>query len=178
MEQTTVTDSNRDEFFKTVYSVQTFDSKRLLDIGPFKDKKIVAIDSCGFYYEQVFFKIFKIEYVHTAKEYKLTAFDRLFNKVENISEKADVLLLDHCPELFKYKSEIQLKNTLKILTTVVDPTHCLVRMDCATLGDDRLNDRFKNLCSIIPDNYVVDYLNYNRDTLSFKLLKKHEISIN
>ena len=179
MEQSQITESNRNDYFKTVYTVQTFAREELLDIAPFKDKKIVAIDSCGFYYQQLFFNIFKIEHVQTASAYKLDrdSFNRLFNNINNISEKGDVLLLDHCPLLFKYKSELELKTVLTTLTDIIKPTHCLIRMSCATLGDNRLTDRFKNLCSIIPNNYVVEHLHYTPLILSFKLLKKHELGI-
>lgn len=180
MEQTKVTDENRLDFFRTLYTVQNFSKNNLLDISQFKNKKIVAVDSCGFYYEKLFFDIFKIEHVQTVKQFQFAKnmFDKLYNKIENISEKADILILDHCPAIFKYKSEIELKNILETLTSSVSPMHCLVRMNSITLGDNRLTDRFKNLCSIIPETYIVTNLKFSPIELSFQLLKKNEFSIN
>jgi hypothetical protein len=174
MEQTKVTDQNRSDFFKATHVVQTFHKNDLINIAAFGSKKVIAIDSCGWHYENHFFKIIKFEHLQTVKEYNLdrSMFDKLFNNLETINEQTDVLLLDHCPNLFKYSTEIELKNILETLTSNTNPKHCLVRMSCVTLGDNRLTDRFKNLCSIIPDNYIVEQLSFDKNLLSFRLLKK------
>jgi hypothetical protein len=175
MEQTKVTNDNRIDYFLSVYRVQQFQKNELFDLSLYQHKKVVAIDSCGWYYQQLFFELTKIEHVQTVKEYQLDQkkFDRLFNKIENIKETGDVLLLDHCPEIFKYKTDIELKDILNVLTNNIQPEQCLIRMDCVTLGDNRLTDRFKNLCRIVPESYVVEYFNYSvASTLTMQLRKK------
>jgi hypothetical protein len=82
------------------------------------------------------------------------------------------LLLDHCPTIFKYKTEIELADILSIIIKNTDADLCLVRIDTVTLADNRLVDRFKNLSLIIPENYVINYFMYNQKELSFKLTKK------
>jgi hypothetical protein len=175
MEQQTVTNINNS--FKSVYFVQNFDQSKLLNISKFKDTKVVAIDSCGFHYENKFYPIVKIENLQTAKEYRFqrSAYDQLFNRVENINETADVLLLDHCPKLFKYKTLEELAQVLSILTSNIKPKHCLIRMSLVTLNDNRLTDRFKNLVSIVPDSYVVETAAYDCDHFTLSLLKREKI---
>jgi hypothetical protein len=176
MEQTNVTDSNRIAFFQQVYAVSTYSQKELLDIQEYRDKKILAVDSCGSHYEKMFpeVTITKFEHVQTVKEYQLPQgyFNKLYNKIENIKEKTNVLLLDHCPTIFKYKTEIELADILSIIIKNTDADLCLVRIDTVTLADNRLVDRFKNLSLIIPENYVINYFMYNQKELSFKLTKK------
>lgn len=181
MEQTKVTKENRIDFFKIVYTVQSLPKDELFDLSLYKDKIVVAVDSCGFYYEQLFFNVKKVEYIETVKQYKfdISMFDKLFTDPTNISIKCDVLLLDHCPVIFKYKSVSELKHILSTMVDKMQPMHCLVRMNCATLNDNRFTDRFKSLSSILPDNYIVENFNYDvRNQLSFKLLKKHDFSFN
>jgi hypothetical protein len=176
MEQTKVTNNNRDAFFQQVYTVLSYSSKELLDIQEYQGKKILAIDSCGLHYEKMFptLSITKFEYLQTVKEYQLPSeyFDKLYNKIENIKEKTDLLLLDHCPAIFKYKTELELLNILSALTQNTDAKQCLIRMNTVTLNDNRFVDRFKALSSIVPPKYVINYFIYHQNILSFKITQK------
>lgn len=182
MEQTKVTNSNRDAFFRQVYTVVSYSKQKLLDIQDYQGKKILAIDSCGAHYEKMFptTTITKFEHVQTVKEYQLSLehFNKMFNKIENIKEKTDVLLLDHCPTIFKYKTEVELLNILNILTQNTDAKECLIRIDTFTVNDNRLVDRFKALSSIIPTNYIVNYFIYKQNILSFKITQKQNYVTN
>jgi len=178
MEKTKVTDKNREEFFKSTYKVQTLNKKQLFDLFNFENKKIVALDSCGFHYEKNFFKITKIEHIRTVKEYMLSNiyFDKLFNSLDTLKTECDVLLLDHCPRFFKYKSIDELQFILNLLTTNFNPKHCLIRFNTITLADNKLTNRFKNLCKIFPEDYLVDEFHYDRDELSAKIIKKNNLN--
>lgn len=177
MEQTKVTEENREDFFRKAYLVQTFSKSDLFSIEKYNQYPIVAIDSCGWHYESLFpdIKIIKIESIETVKEFNLdkTQFDKLFNNVSLIKFPDEcVLLLDHCPRIFKYRTENEMKGILKNLLESTNAKFCLARFVTATLGDNRLTDRFSNLIQIIPENYIVSSFVFNSRTFSFEIKRK------
>ena len=176
MEQTKITEHNRLEYYNNVYNVD-FIQANLIDIGRFSDQLIIALDSCGLIYKNYFptANIKIIEHVETAKQYQLARsdYDKLFNNTNAITvDKDGVLLLDHCPSIFKYKTQQELSDTLTTLTDTIDPRYCIVRLALITSGDNRLTDRFQNLSKIIPRKYSVVKFNYDQDYILIELKRK------
>jgi len=176
MEQTKITEHNRLDFYNNVYNVN-FIQANLIDISQFSDQLIIALDSCGLIYKKHFptANIKIIEHVETAKQYQLARsdYDKLFDNTNSITvDKDSVLLLDHCPSIFKYKTQQELANTLTTLTDTIDPKYCIVRLAVITLGDNRLTDRFQNLSKIIPRKYSVVKFNYDQKYILIELKRK------
>ena len=176
MEQTKINDQNRQDYYENVYSIE-YIKNNLIDISPYVNETIVAVDSCGYLYRDSFSNLTLqiVENLQTVKQFNLdrTYYDKLFDSPERITVvKNEILLLDHCPSIFKYKTLDQLVDVISILTKTIDPKYCIVRIALITLGDNRLADRFKYLSQIIPDNYIVCRYCYNMEYLTFEIKRK------
>ena len=180
MEQTKITEENMQDLYKSVYNVLSLPKSSLFDLDLYPDLPILAVDSCGWHYKNVFSKnnILKVEAVSTAKNYQLSKnqFDKLFVDATSIKFNDDcVLLLDHCPAIFKYKNENELNEIFYALLNNISAVICLVRINTTTLDDNRFVDRFTNLTKIIPSNYVVVKFEYTLRELKFEIKRKVKI---
>lgn len=176
MEQTKINDQNRQDYYENVYSIE-YIKNNLIDLSSHDGETIVAVDSCGYLYRNSFSNLTLqvIENLQTVKQFNLdhTYYDKLFDSLDRITVAKDaVLLLDHCPSIFKYKTLDQLVDVISTLTKTIDPKHCIGRIALITLGDNRLADRFKYLSQIIPDNYIVCRYCYDLDYLTFEIKRK------
>lgn len=183
MRQTTVTNDNRAEFYKNVYPVLRMDKNSLINLSHYKGTKIL-LDCAGWHY-QTFFpqqQIIKLENIQTCKNYSLTKqqFDIFykddhFPSISNVDD--GILILDHS-QVLKYKTVPELKQLLTELSCKIKTNEIILRVPLITMGDDRLTDRFLNLCNIIPDNFVAIEISYTLKIIFMHLKKKKEYDFN
>ena len=176
MEQVNITDQNRQFYYKAQYNID-YVKNNLINLGSHANETIVAVDSCGYLYRNHFSDL-TLQVVENSQMVKLfnldhTYYDKLFDSLESITVvRNGVLLLDHCPSIFKYKTLDQLVDVISTLTKTIDPKYCIGRIALITLADNRLADRFKSLSQIIPDNYIVCRYCYDFDYLTFEIQRK------
>lgn len=176
MRQTKVTDSNKEDFYKVVYPVSAMSKDRLLNIEDYPGTKVI-VDSAGLTYQLNFpsQNIIKIEKIQTCKEFQFNKnhFDKLYKDDPNfpVIKVKGTLILDHSP-LLKYKTETELKQVIKSLTECIYTETVVLRMAVSTMGDYRFTDRIRNLINFIPDNFLIENLNYDSQTITVRLKRK------
>ena len=183
MEQTTINDKNRNEFYKRLYPVLAMPKQTLLDVSAVMGTKII-VDSTGWYYREHFptEHILSVEHIHTCKNFKLdkSKFDKIFNDISfptiDISDPT-VLILDHAVFL-KYKTVIQIKELLSVMSEKCNSYHIMIRGSMNTLGDYRFEDRIKDFVSIVPDDFLITKLScyLAQYHIEMKKIKKYDIN--
>jgi hypothetical protein len=169
MLQTKVTDSNIQNFYKSVYFMQTDSREQLIDLTEFNNTCII-IDCCGAHYKTVFEKdVIILETIRSAKEYKFSRdqFDKLIdNQQDNnivwptVNVTTPVLVLDRSP-LLKYQS---ISSICKIISQAAEKYHAskiVVRHKLIFVDDLRTTDRFYNFQDFKIKNYCVEKFSYN-----------------
>lgn len=181
MQQTAVTDYNKEDYYKFVYPTSIMVKDSLLNLDEYPGTKIL-LDCAGWNYQLHFpaHNILKIENAHVCKEYQLVKnyFDKLYvnEKFPDIAIEG-TLILDHSP-LLKYKTNIELNRLLTNITDSIQTDTVVLRMSMITMGDYRFTDRFKNLINFIPDKFIIEHLTYNLKTLTAKLNRKKKYDFN
>lgn len=175
MRQTAVNDSNREDYYKFVYPVAAMPRDELLNLENYPGVKVI-LDCAGLNYQLNFpsQNIIKVENIQTCKEYQLNKshFDKLYKGFNfPVIDVEGTLILDHSP-LLKYKTEAELKQIVKSLTEYIHTGTVVLRMAASTMGDYRFTDRISNLINSIPDNFVVENLNYDLQTVTVRLKRK------
>jgi hypothetical protein len=182
MEQTKITASNRDDFYRNVYPVVGMDKSELINLDTLPGHKVI-VDSAGWYYEKHFadHKIVKFEHLQSCKNYQLdrSQVDYIFTdtKVPAVNIENSVLLLDHSNYL-KYKNAKELKETITYLLEKIQSNHIILRMSTINLNDSRFENRIQNLSNINPDNCVITVFNYNTHVLHVEMRTKKNYDFN
>lgn len=187
--QTKITDSNREQFFRNGYRVQSLKRSELIDLDLYQDMQLVAVDSCGWYYQDQFptANIIKVEGIQTCKTYKFprTHFDKLFDdrqqvpSIPTLNIKNSVLILDQSPTLFKYRDIAETRALIYQCCQAVNAKIARVRIPLMTFGDCRFCDRITSLVGVVPDNYITTLVYYNTKALDLEFRRKvdYEFSI-
>jgi hypothetical protein len=183
MEQTTINDKNRDEFYKQIYPVLSMPKQTLLDVSTIMGTKIM-VDSTGWYYREHFPTecILSVEHINTCKNFKLdkSKFDKIFNDISfptiDISGPT-VLILDHTLFL-KYKTISQINELLSMMSKKCNSYYIMIRGNMNTLGDNRFEDRIKDFVSIVPDDFLITKLSCDliKYQVEMKKIKKYDIN--
>lgn len=170
-------------FYKRVYPVQRMKKDELIDLEAlYNNKKIVIVDSCGWFYQQMFpnSDIYKIEGIDMCKNVSMDRekFDCLFDDRDYENQKfpnrpfdGSVLIIDHSP-LMKYRNGKQMRKVFNDLSQSIQPELIHVRMPLATTNDYRFSDRILELVNITPDNYVTTEFSYFLDVGKTALIAK------
>jgi len=180
--KTEVTDSNRNDYFRAVYKVQTLRKDELINLHQYSTFPIVIVDSCGWYYKEHFpnANIVKFEGIQTCKMYNLSPnhFDKLFNdnteipKIPNLDFKNSTLIIDHSPVLLKYRTVAQAKEILEQCCYAVSAETARIRMSLVTFGDERFCDRAASLLTMVPDNYIITSVHYTTEMFDVEFRRK------
>lgn len=182
-----------DSFYRHTYPVMKMSKSNLIDLdSEYAGKKIVIVDSCGWFYQEVFpnADIYKMESLYMCKNVSMakekidSVFDdRDFEKLKFPSRKFpdSVLIIDHSP-LFKYRNAVQMHEILTDLTECTQPELVHVRLPLRTTNDYRFSDRLHELVNIVPKNYITTEFLFNLNsimlTAKFKRLANYASSIN
>ncbi len=182
-----------DSFYRHTYPVMGMSKSSLIDLdSDYAGKKIVIVDSCGWFYQQAFpnADIHKMESLYMCKNVSMSKEkvdsvfdDRDFEKLKFPSRKfpSSVLIVDHSP-ILKYRDAAQMHEVLTDLTQCTQPELVHVRLLLFTTNDYRFSDRLHELVNIVPDNYVTTEFLYNINSrmliAKFKRLLAYESSIN
>jgi len=154
-----------DLFYQQIYPVMKMKRDQLIDIdSEYPDKKIIIVDSCGWFYQQMFVNadIYKIEGVCMCKNVSMSLEkidsmfdDRNFDKLKFPVKQfpGSVLVIDHST-IFKYRTGMQIQSVLTDLTQSIQSELVHIRMPLRTTDDYRLSDRLHELIKIIPNGYV------------------------
>lgn len=183
LNEITITDNNRQEFYQTVYNQQFFGKSSLVPLHRHPANQYVIVDCCGWYYQRQWpqHKILCIETETSVSSFNLdqTLFDEVINDKElpNIkwptaTEKNCILIFDHSPML-KYLDK---KNFLVVLDSAAEHYQAkkvIVRINHQLLDDFRLQDRFDTLCQLRLINYVVSEFKY--DELELHIVYKRKL---
>lgn len=171
LQQTQVTDQNRDQFYQRVYPQQLCSKQQLVNLNLFDVKNVVAIDCCGWYYRKLFLEktVLFVDPIKTALDFKLPK-DKIYKLVDN--RKDDVLvwpkfevsdcivLFDRSP-ILKYKSLSQLTSVFDTVVNTYQAQFLVVRLSTVFVDSNRLTDRFYDLASLKVKNFVVKQFDYN-----------------
>jgi hypothetical protein len=167
MLQTKANDTNYQDFYKSVYPMQTNSVGQLIDLSSYTNTTCVLIDCCGWHYKKLFptNRIISIEHVQTAKQFKLSAeqFDKLVDdqyRWPRLPVQDPVVVLDRSPML-KYHTLDDISNMLHNLASSYTPGKLILRANMLFIDDNRLEDRFYNLSSIALAGYVVEKFCYD-----------------
>jgi hypothetical protein len=184
-----------DSFYKHVYPVLKMKKDMLIDIESlYNNKKIVMVDSCGWFYQQMFpnSDIYKIEGIDMCKNVSMSRekFDCLFDDRDFKNQKFpsrpfedSILIIDHSP-LMKYRNGEQIRGVFNNLVQSIRPELIHVRMPLTTSNDYRFTSRILELVNLAPDNYVTTeflfYLDVEKHHLvaKFKRLKNYAQDFN
>lgn len=175
MLQTKVTDSNIQDFYKSVYFMQNESREQLIDLTDF-DNTCIIIDCCGAHYKTVFKKdVIILETIKSAKEYKFSKdqFDKLIdNRQDNnitwptVNVATPVLIFDRSP-LLKYQS---ISSICEIISQAAKKYHAskiVVRHKLIFVDDSRTSDRFYNFQDFKVKNYCVEKFSYDTTTKEY-----------
>ena len=175
MLQTKVNNANYQEFYKSVYSIQTDSVDQLIDLSSYTDVPCVLIDCCGWHYKKLFpnNNIISIECVRTAKQFKLSAdyFDELVDDRyvwPRLSVDRPVVVLDRSP-LLKYQTLNEIENFLHTLIASYCPMGIILRVNLLFINDNRLEDRFYTLSKIRLNGYVLEKFYYDVEKLMLEI---------
>lgn len=153
-----------ENFYRYVYHVLRMGKDELVDLPAlYPDRKIVIVDSCGWFYQQQFPQadIYKIEGIYMCKNVNMSRdkIDCLFDDTDFENLKfprrpfdQSVLLIDHSP-LMKYRDGQQIHQVLNAMTESVRSELVHLRMPLLTTNDYRFSDRVKEMSTIAPKNY-------------------------
>lgn len=182
-----------DSFYRHAYPVMKMHKSDLIDIeSEYVGKKIVMVDSCGWFYQQVFpnADIHKMESWYMCKNASMgkekvdSIFDdRNFEKLKFPGRNfpGSVVIIDHSP-ILKYRCALQMQEILTDLTQSTQAELLHVRLPLWTTDDYRFSDRLHELVNITPKNYVTTEFLYNINSGSivakFKKLLNYASSIN
>jgi hypothetical protein len=183
MEQTTINNKNRNEFYKRLYPVLAMPKQTLLDVSAVMGTKII-VDSTGWYYREHFptEHILSIEHINTCKNFKLdkSKFDKIFNDISfpkiDISDPT-VLILDHTVFL-KYKTINQINELLSMMSERCNSYYIMIRGSMITLADHRFGDRIKDFVSVVPSGFLITKLSCDlaQYSVEMKKIKKYDIN--
>lgn len=189
LRQTKVTDQNRNDFYHSVYRVQSLPVNQLIDLNLYA-LPIVLVDSCGWYYRNCFpnKQVIVVEGMQHCKTFNLKRdqFDRLFDdrvespRIPQINTTESVLVLDQSPILLKYRGVDELRETFNQLCNAANASILRIRLPLATMNDNRFQDRIKALVNLVPEAFITSFINYNTSTLNAEYVKKksYEFSVN
>jgi hypothetical protein len=165
----------------------------LIDIdSEYAGKKIVIVDSCGWFYQQAFpnANIHKMESLYMCKNVSMSKEkidsifdDQNFEKLKFPSRNfpGSVLIIDHSP-ILKYRNALQMQQVLTDLTQRTQPELVHIRLPLRTTDDYRFSDRLHELVNIVPKNYVTTEFLFNINSrlliAKFKRLLNYASSIN
>jgi hypothetical protein len=182
-----------DSFYRHVNPVMKMHKSNLIDIeSEYAGKKIVMVDSCGWFYQQVFpnADIHKMESLYMCKNVSMgkekidsVYDDQNFEKLKFPSRNFPgcVVIIDHSP-ILKYRSALQMQEVFTDLTQSTQAELLHVRLPLWTTDDYRFSDRLHELVNITPKNYVTTEFLYNINSGSiiakFKKLLNYASSIN
>lgn len=180
-------------FYRHVYPVMKMHKSNLIDIeSEYVGKKIVIVDSCGWFYQQVFpnADIHKMESWHMCKNVSMekekvdSIFDdRNFEKLKFPGRHfpGSVVIIDNSP-ILKYRCPLQMQEILTDLTQSTQAELLHVRLPLWTTDDYRFGDRLHELVNITPKNYITTEFLYNINSgliaAKFKKLLNYASSIN
>lgn len=176
MQQTKVTDDNRQDFYRVVYPVQRDAVAQLIDISAFREE-IIAIDCCGWHYAEKFNRsVIMVETTTSVKNYNLTQdhYTYLLDDSNDILRWPDlpdsqnaVLLLDRSP-LLKYLSLQEIDAVVDTMIKKYSPNRILIRGYLQFIDDCRLVDRLTNWGSFLDrPNYVTTKFIYDTDIMTY-----------
>lgn len=181
LQETRVTDKNRNAFYKMLYPVLAMPREKLINLNLYKNSTKIIIDSCAWHYKEVFpdHNIIQVESLQTCKAYQLprSRADVIYtSNFPAMPNPESVLILDHAP-LLKYKSTSQLHTMLTELADNTQANIIIVRMSAVTLGDYRFHDRVKELVNITPINFITTEFSYSSKviTANYKRLQQYDI---
>jgi len=169
VKQTQVTDSNRLDFYKTLYPMQMDDITGLIDISKEPDP-VIAVDCCGWYYQEIYQKnVIMLETIKTAHQFKLSR--KKFTKlIDNRSDdlivwpklecSINTILMDRSP-LLRYKTIPDLSHLLYQLGSTYNPEKMIIRGNLLVIDDYRLRDRFYNWIDFSVDGYIISKFLYD-----------------
>lgn len=182
MKQTKVNDSNRLDYYRTVYPVLNDHARDLIDISQ-ETNNVVAIDCCGWYYSQTFSKkITMLETMFTVKNYKLNP-DQFTKMVDNRDNRLvwpllpgvvdPVILLDRSP-LLKYHNMSKFRSIILDIIEIYRPIKLLIRGSLQFIDDSRLRDRIQSWHEFFPlPGYVTAKFLYDCENMLYVIdLKK------
>jgi len=182
MQQTKVTEDNREDFYKQVYPVVGMEKAELINLDNLPGNKII-IDSAGWYYEQHFpnQKIIKFEHLDTCSSYKFTKekFNYIFTneKIPTVDVGENSLIYDNGTYL-KYKNSAELKQSIQYFVEKFKSSVIVFRTTTITLNDSRFEDRPHNLLSIVPDEYIVTLFNFAPGHIHIEMKLKQNYDFN
>jgi len=182
-----------DSFYRHTYPVMRMHKSNLIDIeSGYAGKKIVIVDSCGWFYQQAFpnADIHKMESLYMCKNVSMSKEkidsifdDQNFEKLKFPSRNfpGSVLIVDHSP-ILKYRSAVQMQEVFTDLTQSTQSDQVHVRLPLRTTDDYRFSDRLHELVNIVPNNYVTTEFLFNINSrlliAKFKRLLNYASSIN
>jgi hypothetical protein len=184
VQQTKVTDSNRQDFYRAVYPMQKDAVDQLIDIS-FLGEPIVAIDCCGWHYAKLFNKpMIMVETTTSVDNYALTQdhYTHLLDDRNDILRWPDLpytqdgtLLLDRSP-LLKYRSLQELKDIVEEMIQKYRPSRVLIRGYLYFVDDCRLVDRLTNWFDFLNrPNFVTTRFSYDTDGMLYFIdFKRHQ----
>lgn len=181
MDQTSVTKTNQQEFYRYTYPVLGMPKHELIDISKYPND-VVIVDSAGWYYQQHFpnSNIIKIEHIENCKQYSLdrTKVDKIFNNsVPKLNCVDPVLIFDHAP-ILKYKNTQELKQFLDDFINIVNPAKVYIRLNPVTSGDDRFQNRITNFISLVPETFIVNSFTFFPTVITIEISRKKVYDIN
>jgi hypothetical protein len=179
--QTKVTDSNRQDFYNSMYSHQV----DLINLNTIPAENFVVVDAFrGQQYREKFPQahIIVLETLSNAKQFRLqkNQFDylidsRIFNQISwpQLPKTNNVVILDQVPML-KYLTVQEIKDTLEAMCLRYHPGRVIFRSLVWFIDDDRLQERLDQLCMINIKNYVVKKFYYDTGpgTLEIDFIRK------
>tara|TARA_R110000868_G_scaffold214205_1_gene464307 strand:- start:630 stop:1190 length:561 start_codon:yes stop_codon:yes gene_type:complete len=185
MLQTAVHNSNRQEFYKNVYYMQTNSRDQLINLAEF-DNTCILIDCCGAYYKTLFQQnIFVLETVNSFKEYKFSRdqFDKLIDnqidghiKWPTINILTPVLIFDRSP-LIKYLDINNLCHLVSNAAEQYQASNIVLRQKLCFVDDARITDRFYNFYNFKIKNYCIEKFLYNVNTNECHIQLKRILSV-
>jgi hypothetical protein len=168
MQQTTITDENRQDFYNLVYKQSRHNITPLIDIS-MHDLPIM-VDCLGKHYEEHFNKkVYKLETLTSVKNFKLPIdyFDRLIDDQKEqdigwpeVKLNKSVLIFDRSP-LLKYRSVDDLHKILTQTSNKYTPTKIILRLNLTFIDDNRFDNRIKNLSQLELDRYRIEKFSYD-----------------
>lgn len=178
--QTTITDFNREQYYKTLYPVASMTKKQMIDITDLENP--VLVDCAGKFYKKTFNqKILVVETSQTAKEFAFEKFDfDVLLKVDTdvvlwpskIPYNSDIVFDNS--KMIRYKNLDELQSLIKNLIDQRYPNSIHLRMHLYHLDDMRLCDRFYNISLIKFDDYVVLKFLYDTKSGIFEIVLKRK----
>jgi len=183
-----------DSFYRHTYPVMRMSKDKMIDLDKtYPGKKIIMVDSCGWFYQQIFptADIYKIEGIDMCKNVSMSKEkidclfdDRTFEKPKFPARifPNSVLIVDHST-LWKYRTNSQMQEILNDLTQSMQPELVHIRTPLITTNDYRFRDRLQDLASIVPSNYITTeflfFLNEQEKmwTAKFKKLQNYASSL-